>query len=216
MIHDVKELLTNLYSQAQRGISPKTTQCSVCSRSSNSLVEGIQDRIIIFRCWCVCVLVFLAIMFLHCWNFTYLALTLVAFLFSIVVVTYSIPHVLDMMEMIWQELEHHVLYVTKPLQLWHAQNNMRFIRLAFHSVRFTANVYMPTCVLLVLPPPPPPICWYALSAVMQRFHLCTYTYIWGIMLVYVGTTSSNGSLHNYMMELCIAAGAKEWASKESG
>ena len=50
MIHDVKELLTNLYSQAQRGISPKTTQCSVCSRSSNSLVEGIQDRIIIFSC----------------------------------------------------------------------------------------------------------------------------------------------------------------------
>ncbi|KAL5471029.1 hypothetical protein EMCRGX_G029102 [Ephydatia muelleri] len=50
MIHDVKELLANLYSQAQRGISPKTTQCNVCSRSSSSLVEGIQDRMIIFSC----------------------------------------------------------------------------------------------------------------------------------------------------------------------
>ena len=42
------------------------------------------------------------------------------------------------------------------------------------SVQFTKNAYMPTyvcCVLIVVPPPP--ICWYALSAVMHRFHLYT-------------------------------------------
>ena len=49
LIHDVRGSMSNLRTLVQRGVSPHTRLCVICTRSAESLADGTKDDVIVFR-----------------------------------------------------------------------------------------------------------------------------------------------------------------------
>ena len=49
MVHDVSCSLAHLRTLVQRGVSPNSSLCVICSRTADSLADGSKDDVIIFR-----------------------------------------------------------------------------------------------------------------------------------------------------------------------
>jgi len=50
MVHDVCGSLVHLCALVQRGVSPSSSLCVICSRSADNLADGSKDDVIVFRC----------------------------------------------------------------------------------------------------------------------------------------------------------------------
>ena len=49
LIHDVRGSMAHLRSLVQRGVSPHSHLCVICSRDAESLADGTKDDVIVFR-----------------------------------------------------------------------------------------------------------------------------------------------------------------------
>ena len=49
LVHDVRGSLAHLCTLVQRGVSPNSGLCVICSRGAETLADGSKDDVIVFR-----------------------------------------------------------------------------------------------------------------------------------------------------------------------
>ncbi len=49
LVHDVRGSLSHLCNLVQRGVSPNSSLCVICSRTADSLADGSKDDVAVFK-----------------------------------------------------------------------------------------------------------------------------------------------------------------------